>query len=658
MKRLIENMLSISLKKKVLMGYIFMSLLILGIIGFIGINFFAVKSKYDHMNAMSNDIQLITQLKADINGIRAAFLRMAIAKEPDVWENQEGVIAMYSEKSDENISKLRQGLYKEKIVEIEKTWVPFKESIFKELIPLVKSGRVSEAMNILGTVQAERSKAFMGIANEIIELSRKQFVQDIETINREIKKTVTTVIAVVLVIFSIAFIVSFWFINKYVIGVLHNISYSAEKVASGDLTVRVESKTGDEFGSVANDVTNIIKKMRYVMRDVANKTVNILKDAASLTLYGKEVSQRVDKDLERTTTAATATEEMSSTIGDIARNINIASQAAENAMNVSLKGKGMINETVSSIDGVNSQIEMASDKVRDLSEFSKKIDEIVIMIKDIADQTNLLALNAAIEAARAGEQGRGFAVVADEVRKLAQRTTNATADINNILSSIHNGTISATDMMDVAVEKVKATAAIARHLDESFAEIHNSFQRVADMVHQIVTATEEQSATVTEISTNLASIAEDAKESSKAVKEMTSSFNKFGVNAKEFLRLLDGFYDPKLKIGIAKSDYVLWLYRIMDLIDGQDISINIDELHADRSRMGKWYYGEGKEFFGSLDAFTDVEPSHRRLHELGLKAYEAAGSGDRESVKKYIAESIKLVDEIISILTRLESEAQ
>ena len=280
------------------------------------------------------------------------------------------------------------------------------------------------------------------------------------------------------------------------------------------------------------------------------------------------------------------------------------------------------------------------------------------MIKDIADQTNLLALNAAIEAARAGEQGRGFAVVADEVRKLAQRTTNATADINNILSSIHNGTISATDMMDVAVEKVKATAAIARHLDESFAEIHNSFQRVADMVHQIVTATEEQSATVTEISTNLASIAEDAKESSKAVKEMTSSFNKFGVNAKEFLRLLDGFYDPKLKIGIAKSDYVLWLYRIMDLIDGQDISINIDELHADRSRMGKWYYGEGKEFFGSLDAFTDVEPSHRRLHELGLKAYEAAGSGDRESVKKYIAESIKLVDEIISILTRLESEAQ
>lgn len=582
---------------------------------------------------------------------------MAIAKETDVWENQEGVIAMYSEKSDENISRLKQGLYREKIVEIEKTWVPFRETIFKELIPLVKSGRSGEAMNILGTVQAERSKEFMGVANEIIESSRKQFVSDMETINKEIKTTIITVVVIVLLVFFVAFVFSFWFINKYVIGVLHGISSSAEKVAKGDLTVKVESKTADEFGKVANDVTSIIKAMRYVMRDVANKTVHILKDAANLTLYGKDVSQRVDKDLERTTTAATATEEMSSTIGDIARNINVASQAAENAMNVSIKGKGMINETVSSIDGVNTQIEMASDKVRDLAGFSKKIDEIVVMIKDIADQTNLLALNAAIEAARAGEQGRGFAVVADEVRKLAQRTTNATADINNILSSIHNGTVSATDMMDVAVEKVKATAAIARHLDESFAEIHSSFQKVADMVHQIVTATEEQSATVTEISTNLTSIAEDAKESSKAVKDMTASFNKFGANAKEFLKLLDGFYDPKMKIGVTKADYVLWLYRIMDLIDARDISMNMDELQADKSRMGRWYYGEGMEFFGNIEAFRELDSPHRRLHELGLKAYEAAGGGDRESVKKYIAESVKLVDEIISILTRIETEA-
>ena len=654
---LLSGLLSISLRKKVLLGYIFMSVLIFGIIGLIGINFMSIKSKYDSMIAMSNDIQLITQLRADINGIRAAFLRMAIAKDPDVWERQKGVINSISEEIDKNISKLKKGFYKEKIEDMEKTLNPFKDTISKELVPLVKDGKVSEALEILGTVQVERSKEFMGIANEIIESSKKEFANKMAEIEREIKATVTTVIVIVLIVFSAAFVSSFWFINKHVIGVLRDISSSAERVAKGDLTAKIESKTDDEFGHIARDVTNIVKGMRHIMRDIANKTVYILKDATNLKLLGKDVSQKVDKDLERTSAAATATEEMTATIGDIARNIHTVSQAAETAKGASSKGKGMISETVSSIDGVNSQIVKASGKVKDLAGFTKKIDEIVLMIKDIADQTNLLALNAAIEAARAGEQGRGFAVVADEVRKLAQRTANATSEINNILSAIHNGTVDATSMMDIAVDKAKITGDISRRLDEAFGEIYLSFEKVSDMVHQVVTASEEQSATATEISSNLTNIAEDARDSSTTVKEMASSFNKFASNAKEFLSLLDRFSDPKMKIGIIKADYVMWLNRIMDIIDLKETAITSDDLQADKSRMGKWYYGEGKEMFGRLNAFRELQAPHNKLHELGLKAYGAAKTGNRETVKQCIAESVKLVDEIISMLAKIEDEA-
>lgn len=657
MKKLLSGLLSISLKKKVLIGYIFMSVLIFGILSLIAVNFFHIKSRYDAMLAISKDIQSINQLQSDINSIRAAFLRMAIAKEPEIWERQEAVIEHNLNAVKDNLAILKKGVLKDKVGEMEKTLIPFMQTISDELIPLVKKGRVNDAMNILGTVQAERSRAFLSIINEIIESSRKEFANSKADIEREIKATVTTVIVIILVVFSAAFVFSYWFINKYVIGVLKDISSSAERVAKGDLTAKIESKTDDEFGHVARDVTNIVKGMRYIMRDIANKTVYILKDATTLKLHGKEVSRKVDKDLERTSAAATATEEMTATIGDIARNIHTASQAAETAKGASSKGKGMIGETVSSIDGVNSQIEKASGKVRDLAGFTKKIDEIVLMIKDIADQTNLLALNAAIEAARAGEQGRGFAVVADEVRKLAQRTANATSEINNILSAIHNGTVDTTSMMDIAVDKAKITSDIARRLDEAFGEIYSSFEKVSDMVHQVVAASEEQSATAAEISSNLTNIAEDSRESSATVKEMASSFNKFASNAKEFLSLLDRFSDPKMKIGIIKADYVMWLNRIIDTIDLKETAITSDDLRADNSRMGKWYYGEGKEMFGRLNAFRELQSPHNKLHELGLKAYEVAKTGNRETVKQCIAESVKLVDEIISILAKIEDEA-
>lgn len=133
-----------------------------------------------------------------------------------------------------------------------------------------------------------------------------------------------------------------------------------------------------------------------------------------------------------------------------------------------------------------------------------------------------------------------------------------------ILTSIHDGTVSVTEMMDMAVDKVKVAVERGRHLNMSFEEINTSFQEVTDMVHQIVTATEEQSATVTDISTNLSGLAEDARKNAESVKEMLVSFNNFSSKAKEFLRLLNDFYDPKLKIGIAKADYVLWLLRLTD----------------------------------------------------------------------------------------------
>ncbi|HEX8948335.1 MAG TPA: methyl-accepting chemotaxis protein [Dissulfurispiraceae bacterium] len=655
--RIIEYFLAIGLKKKVLIGYLFMSVVIFTILAVIAMNIMDIKAKYDSLSDMSNDIQILNQLKASIDATRAAFLLMTVSKSPEVRQEQEKIIATHLEKIDKNLEKIKKGRYRSKGEEIERIFLPFRETLLKEIVPLIKEGKVDAMMDVLGRVQAPRANVFLKLTDEVIESSRKDFSEGIAYINHEIRMMALKVVAFIMVIFSIAFVFSFWFINRYIVGVLQNISSSAEQVAGGDLTIKVAAMTGDEFGGLADDVNKIIHTMQSVLRDIANKTVYILKDATNLTLYGKDVSKRVDKDLERTTTAAAATEEMSSTIGDVARNISIASEASGQAREISAHGKKTVDETVSSIKEVNAQILSASEKVKTLAELSMKIDETVIMIKDIADQTNLLALNAAIEAARAGEQGRGFAVVADEVRKLAQRTTTATADINNVLSAIHKGTVDATDMMDIAVEKAKSTNAFAHRLDQAFREIQESFEKVSDMVHQVVTATEEQSATATEISGNLSTIAEDAKESTVTVKNMALSFNKFSANAKEFLKLLDGFNDPKMKVGILKSDYVLWLHRLLDAVGSTEASIAPEELYADKSRMGRWYLGEGKQAFGDLPAFRELEAPHRQLHELGTEAYEASRSGEHERAARCLAEAVGLIDRIVALLDRLETEA-
>lgn len=215
-------------------------------------------------------------------------------------------------------------------------------------------------------------------------------------------------------------------------------------------------------------------------------------------------------------------------------------------------------------------------------------------------------------------------------------------------------TLSFTEIMETAVDKTKITVDRARNLNKSFEEINASFQEVTDMVHQIVTATEEQSSTVTEISTNLSGLAEDARLNAESVKEVMVSFNNFITRAKEFLRLLDGFFDPKLRIGIAKADYVMWLLRLTDLIDGQTTLFLPDEFVPEGSRMGKWYYEEGKSSFGDSKVFQKIEVPHRRLHEIGKLAYDASRNGDREAVKGFINKCVGVTNEILNLLEELE----
>jgi methyl-accepting chemotaxis protein len=208
---------------------------------------------------------------------------------------------------------------------------------------------------------------------------------------------------------------------------------------------------------------------------------------------------------------ATASEELSQTTIDIAKNSSNIAESATAAANVAKEGEGIVNRSVDEVKTIAVKVGESADLIKTLGERSKQIGNIIGVIKDIADQTNLLALNAAIEAARAGEQGRGFAVVADEVRKLAERTTNATSEISGMIQSIQGEVVKAVLSTDYATQQVSVGVDLSTKAGGALLNIVGSVSGLHQMVHQIASATEEMSQVSDQMSRDISTIAESSK---------------------------------------------------------------------------------------------------------------------------------------------------
>ncbi|CAK0758622.1 methyl-accepting chemotaxis protein [Gammaproteobacteria bacterium] len=465
-------------------------------------------------------------------------------------------------------------------------------------------------------------------------------------------KTLISALSAILVIATLITVL----INKIINRHLNEIAVKIRQMADGNLQATVDYVSNDAIGRLSQDVNKMLRKSQTMVRDVSEKTTQILHNATLLNIHGCEVSKEIENDLARTTSAVTATEEMSSSTSEIAKNVVSISTEIDSATTTAAQSKKMVTATISSIKEVNQEIEVASGKVVALSGFSRKIDEIVTAIKDIADQINLLALNAAIEAARAGEQGRGFAVVADEVRRLAHRTATATSEINNILSSIRSGTLEATTLMNSSVQKAKTTEELAERMGGSFMVIYSSLTQISSFSRQVADETKKQSFTSTEIAKNLSALSEDATKRSHIINEMILSFHKFGVNAKDFLKLLNHYRDPILRLRVTKSDYTLWIYRVLELFSNKETLYLPSEFDPKLTRMGKWFHGKGKTAFGNNPAFVALGPLHIELHNLGARIKNALTKHQANEAYQLFMDLMKLDEKIMSILDQLETD--
>ena len=328
------------------------------------------------------------------------------------------------------------------------------------------------------------------------------------------------VIALVLIVGVNLFIFSF---TKKIMNPLVNMVDTANRLADGDLTFAVDVDRKDEIGQLLEAMSNMVEKWRHVVNEVKSVSDNIASAGHQLSASAEQISRGSSEQAGRASQVATATEEMSQTVIDIARNANNIAASSAETLNLAREGETIVHRSVNEVKEIAQTVDESASLVRSLGERSKHIGEIVNVINDIADQTNLLALNAAIEAARAGEQGRGFAVVADEVRKLAERTALATSEISDMIKANTDEVFRAVDSMENASSKVNAGVELSSQAGGALEVIVKKADELQIMVQQIASATEEMSATAEEVSKDIEQIALVSKESSSSSEQTTQA---------------------------------------------------------------------------------------------------------------------------------------
>jgi methyl-accepting chemotaxis protein len=326
---------------------------------------------------------------------------------------------------------------------------------------------------------------------------------------------------------------------RRLIDYMKTLANAAERIAANDLTVQVTPKS--EKDVLGNAFKTMITNLTAMIRQVTDNSTQLVSAATEIASSSEQMARGSQEQTGQTSQVSSAVEEMTATIVESSKNASEAAGQAKEAANAARAGNQVVSQTIEGMNRIAQVVQESAKTVQELSKSSDKIGEIIGVIDDIADQTNLLALNAAIEAARAGEQGRGFAVVADEVRKLAERTGKATKEITDMIKGIQNDTKGAVTSMEQGINEVQQGRELADKAGESLTAIAGYAQKVMDMVQQMATAAEEQSAASEQIARSVEGIAKVTKENATGVEQSAAAAEQLNRQAEGLQKMVSRF---------------------------------------------------------------------------------------------------------------------
>ncbi|MBP9962026.1 MAG: methyl-accepting chemotaxis protein [Pseudomonas sp.] len=368
-----------------------------------------------------------------------------------------------------------------------------------------QSGQLDELRTLLNRELLDNSEQINTLMENLVKINTEQ-TRNTNQVAAEQYSTAFTLVIALLVVATVLTFVCALLLTRSIVKPINDALHAAEQIAEGNLTRPIQTQGRDEAARLLQAMAKMQNKLRDTLHQISGSANQLASAAEELNSVTEESARGLQQQNNEIEQAATAVTEMTSAVEEVARNAVSTSEASKDATRSAGDGRDLVMETVSAIERMSADVQGTAELVSNLAEESRDIGKVLDVIRGLADQTNLLALNAAIEAARAGEAGRGFAVVADEVRALAHRTQQSTSEIERMIGSIQGGTEQAVNSMRNSTERAESTLNIARGAGLALDTITGAVAQINERNLVIASAAEEQAQVAREVDRNLVNI--------------------------------------------------------------------------------------------------------------------------------------------------------
>lgn len=535
---------NLKIATKLLIGFSIVAA-IAGVIGVLGIYNIKVVEDVgtESYEKSTKPLGTLVQLGMDSQKARVSLRGMMLDTDRDRMEaNAEGVKKRY-----EDVERLMSEF--EKSIVGDKGRKEFAEAqalvssyrpVWEEMVRLRLDDRNEEALELMRSKALGTEKEIEAAIRKMIEVKIGEAQERNDKASAMARASFWEAIVISVIGVLLALVLGIFF-ARMITRPIRQVVELAEKIADGDLTSEVVSGCADETGQLARAMNIMTGQLNNILTTVTANSDKVAKAAAELTSNSEKIAFDTEEAASQAVAVSTAGEEMAATSEDIAKNCIYAAEGVKSASSSASDGADVVQETISGMNRISQKVKESAATIDSLGRRSDEIGSIISTIEDIAEQTNLLALNAAIEAARAGEQGRGFAVVADEVRALAERTTKATKEIGEMIKGIQLETRAAVGSMENGVSEVEKGIEGAARSGSALKEIIEHINGVTSQVNQIAIAAEEQTATTNEISGNIISMTQVIRGSAEGATNSASAARELSELSDELHRLVGRF---------------------------------------------------------------------------------------------------------------------